>query len=82
MYLNVKETAEKWKISERSVRNYCSQGKIPGAIIDGKSWKIPKNAVKPVRKKRNAMIPRDLPVLLLKKNPEFPVEYTIKFKLI
>ncbi len=42
MYLNVKETAEKWKISERSVRNYCSQGKIPGAIIDGKSWKIPK----------------------------------------
>ena len=60
MYLNVKETAEKWKISERSVRNYCSQGKIPGAIIDGKSWKIPKNAVKPVRKKRNAMIPRDL----------------------
>ena len=60
MYLNVKETAEKWKISERSVRNYCSHGKIPGAIIDGKSWKIPKNAVKPVRKKRNAMIPRDL----------------------
>lgn len=51
---------EKWKISERSVRNYCSHGKIPGAIIDGKSWKIPKNAVKPVRKKRNAMIPRDL----------------------
>ena len=42
MYLNVKETAEKWKISERSVRNYCSHGKIPGAIIDGKSWKIPK----------------------------------------
>ena len=37
MYLNVKETAEKWKISERSVRNYCSHGKIPGAIIDGKS---------------------------------------------
>ena len=60
MYLNVKETAEKWKISERSVRNYCSHGKIPGAIIDGKSWKIPNNAVKPVRKKRNAMIPRDL----------------------
>ena len=44
MYLNVKETAEKWKISERSVRNYCSHGKIPGALIDGKSWKIPKNS--------------------------------------
>ena len=29
MYLNVKETAEKWKISERSVRNYCSHGKYP-----------------------------------------------------
>ena len=42
MYLNVKETAEKWKISERSVRNYCSHGKIPGAIIDVNHGKYPK----------------------------------------
>lgn len=26
-YLSVAETAEKWQISERSVRNYCAQGK-------------------------------------------------------
>lgn len=27
-YLSVAETAEKWQISERSVRNYCAQGRV------------------------------------------------------
>ena len=49
-YLSVKEIAEIWKVSERSVRNYCSTGKIPGAVLDGKIWKIPDDAIKPVRK--------------------------------
>lgn len=26
-YLSVAETAAKWQISERSVRNYCAQGR-------------------------------------------------------
>ena len=28
-YLSVAETAKKWNISERSVRNYCAQERIP-----------------------------------------------------
>ena len=34
-YLSVAETAKKWKISERSVRNYCASSRIDGkeAII-------------------------------------------------
>lgn len=48
-YLSVAEMAKKWNISERSVRNYCSQNKIEGAFLVGKTWKIPENAQKPVR---------------------------------
>lgn len=51
-YVNVNEIAAKWNLSERSVRNYCAHGKIPGVILEGKTWKIPEDAVKPVRKKR------------------------------
>ena len=31
-YLSVAETAAKWQISERSVRNYCAQGRVQGAV--------------------------------------------------
>lgn len=48
-YLSVSQIAKKWKLSERSVRNYCFQGRISGAFIDGKTWKIPKEATKPNR---------------------------------
>lgn len=48
-YLSVSQIAKKWKLSERSVRNYCFQGRINGAFIDGKTWKIPKEATKPNR---------------------------------
>ena len=59
-YLPVAETAKKWNVSERSVRNYCAHGKIPGVILDGKTWRIPEDAVKPVRKKRAEKIANDL----------------------
>lgn len=59
-YVNVNEIAAKWNLSERSVRNYCAQGKIPGVILDGKTWRIPEDAVKPVRKKRAEKIANDL----------------------
>ena len=35
-YLSVAETAKKWDISERSVRNYCAHGRVPGAFLTGK----------------------------------------------
>ena len=48
-YLSVAETATKWNISERSVRNDCAQERIPGAVLIGKTWHIPENAEKPAR---------------------------------
>ena len=59
-YVNVNEIAAKWNLSERSVRNYCAHGKIPGVILDGKTWRIPEDAVKPFRKKRAEKIANDL----------------------
>ena len=52
-YLSVSEIAAKWNISERSARNYCAQGRIPGAVLNGKVWFIPENARKPARKIRS-----------------------------
>ena len=48
-YISVKQAAELWSLSERSVRNYCSQGRIDGAFLTGKTWNIPENATKPTR---------------------------------
>ena len=48
-YLSVAEIAKNWNISERSVRNYCAQERIPGAVLIGKTWHIPENAEKPAR---------------------------------
>ena len=47
MYISVKDTAEKWGISERRVRILCVEGKIPGAIHEGRKWLIPSDATKP-----------------------------------
>ena len=51
-YILVEEAATNWDISERSVRNYCAQGRIEGAVLVGKTWKIPNDAKKPLRKTR------------------------------
>lgn len=59
-YTGVSEIAAKWNISERSVRNYCTNGRIPGAVLDGKTWKIPEDAIKPRRKKRTEKATKDL----------------------
>ncbi len=48
-YLSVAETAEKWQLSERSVRNYCAQGRVQGAELHGRVWSIPETAVKSER---------------------------------
>ena len=59
-YLSVAKTAEKWGISQRSVRNYCSEGRIPGAFLTGKTWNIPVDAEKPSRAKRKDAAPDTL----------------------
>ena len=65
-YLSVKDTANKWEISERSVRNYCQKGRIAGAFLIGKTWSIPDDAVKPSRKAVLAAVPRTLKAVLRK----------------
>ena len=51
-YLSVSELAKLWEMSERTIRNYCATGKIPNAVLVGKTWKIPQNAVNPAKRKK------------------------------
>lgn len=53
IYISVAEVAKKWKISERSVRNYCAEGRVAGARLSGKTWEIPFDAEKPKRATRS-----------------------------
>ena len=63
-YISVRETAKIWKVSERSVRNYCSQNRVPGAFLDGKTWNIPENAEKPERSNKKKNITKTLLYIL------------------
>ncbi|MDO4797647.1 MAG: Fic family protein [Coriobacteriales bacterium] len=56
-WAGVAETAARWGISERSVRNYCNQGRVPGAYLAGKTWRIPADATKPPRANARASRP-------------------------
>lgn len=59
-YLSVTEMAKKWNLSERTVRNYCSKGKIPEAFLTGKTWNIPENAKRPERINKRSDVPETL----------------------
>ena len=59
-YISVSEAAKRWNISERSVRNYCSEERVSGAVLIGKTWMIPENAEKPIRKTRCDATPETL----------------------
>lgn len=60
-YISVAKIAEIWKVSERSVRNYCATGRVNGAYLEGKTWNIPKDAIKPERVNKKC----DEPISLL-----------------
>ena len=53
-YLSVSQMAKKWNMSERGVRKYCAENKIPGVFLTGKTWNIPENAEKPERKNKKS----------------------------
>ena len=40
-YRSVNEIAKKWNVSERSVRNYCAQGRVNGAFLTNKNKEQP-----------------------------------------
>lgn len=49
-YMSVNEAAAAWGVKDHQVRKYCREGRIPGAINEDKTWKIPLKAAKPERK--------------------------------
>ena len=60
-YISVAVAADKWGISERSVRNYCAAGRVDGAVLKGKTWLIPETAKKPQRANKSV---KNNPLLL------------------
>ena len=71
-YLSVNETAKKWNISERSVRNYCAQGRVNGAFLTGKAWSIPEDAEKPERSNKRKVQLSLLDILQEQKSSKYP----------
>ena len=63
-YISVEDAAQKWQVGERSARNYCAQGRVKGALLEGKTWKIPSTAKKPKRKPRHSFAAETLLVSL------------------
>ena len=59
-FISVSEAAKRWGVSERSVRNYCAQGRITGAFLTGKTWNIPTTAEKPARLNKHVDMPKTL----------------------
>lgn len=66
-FLSTKEFAEAHGLSERTVRNYCAQGKIQGARLTGKTWQLPSDAEIPQRKSKPQRISPLLKTLLEQK---------------
>ncbi|MBQ9530474.1 MAG: Fic family protein [Eubacterium sp.] len=60
-YMNVYEAAQKWGVSDRSVRNYCASGRVEGAVQENSSWLIPETAKKPARANKSV---KNNPLLL------------------
>ena len=59
-HLTSNEISKIWKVSERSVRDYCSKGRVIGAYLEGKTWMIPEDASKPERQTRHSNKKRNL----------------------
>lgn len=62
-YISVAEFAEKFGLSERTVRNWCAVGKVEGAFLTGKTWSIPEDATLPSKKMANKAVSPLLKVL-------------------
>lgn len=46
-YISVRDAAVKWGVSERRIQKLCEEKRIEGVVRFGRSWAIPKVAVKP-----------------------------------
>ena len=59
-YISIAQFAAKYEVSDRTVRNWCSGGRIPGAYLVGKTWNIPAEAMPPTKGKKQ----KESPLLL------------------
>ena len=50
-YMSVSQYAQQNGLPDRTVRNWCKEGKIPGAFLSGKTWNIPAEAAAPTKAK-------------------------------
>lgn len=66
-YITAQEAAEKWGISERLVRRYCAQDRIPGLLNYDGIWQIPEDNQKP-EKKKAPQLPKLLRTLIKQRN--------------
>ena len=55
--ISVSQFAERFGLSERTVRNYCKEGKLHGAVLVGKVWSIPDDAMPPRKGKAKQTSP-------------------------
>lgn len=46
-FISVKQAAEKWELSVRSVQSLCANGRIEGAMKISNVWVIPEDAQLP-----------------------------------
>lgn len=72
-YITTNFISKTWNLSERSVRNYCEKGRVPGALLIGKTWMIPENTTKPTRQVRHSKAPRNL-LISLKREKESQIK--------
>ena len=51
-YMTLKEASEKWGITPRRINYLCLAGRIPGAVKMATIWLVPKDAEKPIDRRR------------------------------
>ena len=56
-YISISEFARKYEAAERTVRYWCTTGKIHGAFLTGKTWNIPSEAEPPAKGKSRRLSP-------------------------
>lgn len=79
-FLSVAEIAKKWGMSDRSVRNYCAQGRLKGAFLTGKTWNIPEDALKPERENKTKFSDNEL-LNILKEQKDMKLKGGIYHKI-
>lgn len=52
-YLSIHEAADRWHVSARRIQQLCKNGEIEGAVKEGKTWRIPIQAVIPLKPRLN-----------------------------